>query len=75
MTTHITITVASVPDRDDMVVELWFGSFQWGEIVQREGKLSLEIYEHPTDKVWYFDLEEVETILALAKRRLLDERG
>ena len=32
MKPELTITIASLPDRENLVAELWFGDVQWGEL-------------------------------------------
>jgi len=40
----MTVTIASVPDREKLVAELWYEQELWGEISQDTGELVLEIY-------------------------------
>jgi len=37
----MTITIASVPDREKLVAELWYNQELWGEISQETGELIL----------------------------------
>lgn len=71
MTKQLTSTIASVPDRDEVVVELWYGSEQWGEIAQEGDDLRLEIYPNPAGKPWAFKFHEVLEFLKRARCRLL----
>ncbi len=71
MAKQLTSTIASVPDRDEGVVELWCGSEQWGEIAQEGDDLRLEIYPNPTGKPWAFEFDEVVEFLKRARCRLL----
>ena len=46
----LTVQIASVPDRDNLVAELWYGDEQWGEISQETENLRLEIYPRASGK-------------------------
>ena len=39
MTTKQTLQIASLPDREYVVAELWYGDVQWGELSQKQGSL------------------------------------
>ena len=75
MTSRFTIDVATVPDRDDVVVELWCGDIQFGELSLEGGGLQIEIYPNPSGQPWRFSFEEVEKALEQAKDRLADVTG
>jgi hypothetical protein len=69
----ITVQITSVPDRDNLVAELWYGSEQWGEISQETENLLLEIYPRSSgenDKVWSFDLTEAMSKLRDAQKQI-----
>lgn len=70
MKPELTITIASLPDRENLVAELWFGDTQWGEINQEGGSLTLEIYPHHSGKPWAFELNDVIKQVEQAKSRL-----
>jgi hypothetical protein len=40
----LTVTIASVPDREKLVAELWYNQELYGKISQDTGELILEIY-------------------------------
>ena len=61
--TRMEITIASLPDRENLVAELWYDNVLWCEISQEESDLILEIYPHPTGKPWRFLFEEALTFL------------
>lgn len=68
----LSITIASVPDREEVVAELWCGHQQWGEISQETETLKLELYsKRKNNGVWEFDFEEALNLMNTAKRRLL----
>ena len=72
MTTKLTLQIASLPDREYVVAEIWYGDVQWGELSQEQGSLlTLEIYPNPTGNPWAFEFNDVVEILAQAKRRLV----
>ena len=69
----ITVEIASVPNRDKLVAELWHGNEQWGEVSQETENLVLEIYPRPSggnDNVWSFDLTEIMEKLRDAQKRI-----
>ncbi len=72
MTTKMEITIASLPDRENLVAELWYDNVLWCEISQEESEPILEIYPHPTGKPWTFPFEEALACLQQAKRKLIN---
>lgn len=68
---NLTIELASVPDRDDLIAEIWHEDEMVAEI-QRvpDGRFVLELYPSPNQKPWSFDLEDWMTALAEAQRCL-----
>lgn len=73
MTTKITITIASVPDREELVAELWFGDTQWAELSQEGDCLVLQVYPRPSGQPWTFEFTDVVDALEAARQRLVDE--
>ena len=71
MSTPLTYTIASAPDREALVAELWFGDAMWGELSEQHGRVAIELYPHPSGDAWSFDLEELRSILDEARQRLL----
>ncbi|MFN0061484.1 MAG: hypothetical protein ACKVPX_03055 [Myxococcaceae bacterium] len=69
--TTISITIASVPDREDAVAELWLGDEQLGE-VSRElvGGFSIELYSAPAGTPWKIPLDDLVAALEEAKTLL-----
>lgn len=70
---NITIQIASVPDREKLVAELWYGNEQWGEVSQECGIMKLEIYPKISENsfsIWSFDLSEVVVKLQEAQKSL-----
>ena len=48
--TTLTIQIASVPDRDSLVAELWSGSTQVAELSRENGPLIVQIYRPTSGK-------------------------
>ena len=68
---HITVTIASLPDRDNLVAELWCQDELWGELSQQQGELKLEIYPTPNGQTWNLGYEELISAIQLAKNKLI----
>ncbi len=68
----MTITVASVPDREGLVAELWYGDEQWGEIFQEGDELRLALYPNPNHSFWNFDSGDAANAIQTAKKKLLE---
>ena len=66
----IEIKIASLPDRENLVAELWYDKVQWCEISQELNEFILEIYPSLTGKPWTFQFEEVLEFLQRAERRM-----
>lgn len=69
----ITVQIASVRDRDNLVAELLYEDEQWGEIFQETENPILEIYPRnngKNDKIWSFDLTEMIEKLTDAQKRI-----
>jgi hypothetical protein len=67
----IRIVIASVPDRDELVAELWVGEIQWAELSHDSGDMILQIYSNPTGKPWEFPPDEIVESIQKAKAALL----
>ncbi len=70
MSSELTYTLASVPDRGDLVAEVWCGDEMFAEITGKNGSLSVEIYPRSNGAVWQFRFEELEDVLHTAASRL-----
>jgi phage pi2 protein 07 len=69
---QMTVTIASVPDRDNLVAELWCKNELWGELSQQQGQLKLEIYPTTNGEAWKLIYEEVINVIQEAKDKLLE---
>lgn len=69
------IQIASVPDGDALVAELWWRESMVAEIYHTdEGRMEIEIYPAATGKAWNFDLTSwLDAIMAA--REKLNEMG
>ncbi len=67
----LTIEIASVPDRDDVVAEIWQDNNMVAEMRRAiDGRFTLEIYANQGHNSWVFDLQEWLAALAEARKRL-----
>ena len=74
MKSELYIEIASVPDREEVVAEVWCGDKQFGELSKRKDALILEVYPHPNAQPWVMPFEAVVSALNDAKKRLLGEK-
>jgi hypothetical protein len=68
---NFTIEIASVPDRDDLVAEIWWGDAMVAELHRgASGATQIEIYPTQSRDSWSFDLASWLAALAEAQRKL-----
>jgi hypothetical protein len=68
----LTLQIASLPDKENVVSEIWFGNDQVAEVSSENSKtIQIEIFPAPNFGAWSFDLEAFQTVLADAKSNLL----
>lgn len=65
-----TVEIASVPDRDEVIAEVWCDDAMVAEMRHGESGLQLEIYQTESGAPWSFDLQSWQSALAEAQRRL-----
>jgi hypothetical protein len=65
------ILIASVPNREQLVAEIYYDNEYWAEISQEEDDLVVQFYSHPTEKYWTFPFEEALKVLEQARNNLL----
>jgi len=70
MNEQMTITIASVPDREGLVAELWYDNEQWEEIFQESDRLRLALYPNPNQTFWDFDTEDAAKAIREAGKRV-----
>ncbi len=68
------ICISSPPDREKLVVEIFFGDVQWAEINQERGTLEVEFYPRPDGEPWRLDYKDALRMLDDAKRKLVGEK-
>lgn len=64
------ISLASPPDRENLVAEILYNHIQVAEINTESDKLCIQIYKNPKNEWWEFDYEEFLQALEYAKLRL-----
>jgi hypothetical protein len=74
MTTSLSYTVGSEPDREDLVADLICDDVVWGEINNESGHLEVEIYSRPDGGPWRFPLDDMMAVIAAARERLAQLR-
>lgn len=67
---QLSIAVASVPDRDELVAELWSGDTQVAELSREQGRFVLELFRPPTGEGWALPYERFSQALQEMRRRL-----
>ncbi len=67
------IAIASLPDREHLVAEIFYEGVQWAEIShEKDDELIIQIYPHPRENCWEFLCNEALQILEDAKNKLLE---
>ena len=65
------IIVASLPDRENCVCEIYYKQDEWAEISQEKDEVMIQFYSHPTEKYWEFPIDVALQILHEAKKEFL----
>ena len=67
------ITIASLPDREELVAEINYNHEQWVEISQEPGieRPIIQFYSPANMEYWEFPLDEALEALELAKKKFL----
>jgi hypothetical protein len=66
------ISIASLPNRENLVAEIFYEGVQWVEISQETNETIIQFYAHPRQDHWEFILDDALEALTQAKKRLLD---
>ena len=74
-TNKMRMDIASPPDREKLVAELFLGSEQWAEIHQEYGHLTVQLYPRRDGQPWEFPLDEAVGMLQRAGRRLVGDES
>lgn len=67
--------IASPPDREKLVAEIFYDSEQWAEIHQETGLLTLQLYPRRDGQPWEFSFDEAVGMLQRASRRLTGDES
>lgn len=67
---RLTVEIASVPDREGVVAELWAGGHQSAEIRHDGGAFVVQVFAPPHDSVWELSVEQIIDGLKRARERL-----
>lgn len=66
------ITIASLPDRENLVAEISYNNIQFAEISHETSELIIQFYPHPKEKYWEFSTDAILAIIEKAKKRLIE---
>lgn len=71
MTCELTAHVASLPDRENVVYEIYYGPNQVAEISNEPGAgLRIEIFSCPDQIAWNFGFNEFRTLIEQVERNI-----
>ena len=65
------ITVGSLPDRENLVADIFYETIELAEISNENNKMIIQIYCYDDKDCWEFSLEEFQKIVEEAKQRLI----
>ena len=65
------VVIASVPDRDDVVAEVWFGEAMLAELGNDIKGVVVQIYPPPDEHFWELHYDDLTQLLQSAKAKLL----
>ena len=66
------ITVISLPDRENLVSEIFYKGEQWVEISHENKDLMVQFYPPVSSDFWEFPLDEAIEALEIARNKLLE---
>lgn len=69
------IVIASLPDREHCVCEIYYNHMEWVEISNENEEIMIQFYNHPTQDYWEFPIDIALEILTAAKKRFLGEKS
>ncbi len=71
MTSKLTAHIASLPDRENVVYEIYYGANQVAEISNEPGiGLRIEIFSCPDNVAWDFSFDEFHALIGQAERNM-----
>ena len=65
-----TVEIASVPDREDLVAEIWADTELMAELRYDEGELRVQLYAPPGGRSWDVPFDQLASVLQLARQKL-----
>jgi len=68
------IVIASIPDRENCVCEIYYDHIQWVEISHEDEDMKIQFYSNPEKNYWEFSLETALTVLEQAKKKFLGSK-
>jgi hypothetical protein len=67
-----TITIGSLPDKDNLVADIIYENIQVAEIsCEKNNELLIQIYCYKDKDSWEFSLEEFQKVIEEAKQKLI----
>lgn len=69
----LTVTIASVSDRDELVGELWSEDVQFAEVRTVDGAQRITVFAPPSTTLWDFSLSEFVEAVGRAARGVSQE--
>ena len=67
------INIASVPDREQVVAEIWIGDVLFAELRREGTDVLVEMYPRPSGEPWVVESEWLSGIMLEAKSKLLGQ--
>ena len=75
METVARVVIASPPDRNSLVAEVFFGDIQWAELREEGGQVLVEFYPRPDGKPCLAEFDVAIQALEEANARLVSALG
>ena len=72
---HEEIILASPPDRESLVAEIFIDRVQLAEVNTERGEPDVEFFPRPDGKPWRLPYAQVVSLLERARRRLTEPGG
>lgn len=66
------VEIASVPDREELVGEIWVGEAQFAELRQEKGQIRVQLYAKADGGPWDLTYSELVRMLAETRSRLTE---
>jgi len=69
--TQLSAIISSLPDRENVVFEIWCGHRQFAEVSSEPGRpLEIEVYSPGQGEKWSFELHELMLVLSESVKNL-----